>query len=255
MSLEVIQIPCLKDNYGYLIHDAVTGLTASVDTPDPDAILDQLKNRGWRLTHIFNTHHHWDHAGGNLDLKAKTGCRVVGAEIDQQRIPGIDHCVREGEQVLFGDHRFIVHETPGHTLGHIAYHFIDQHLAFVGDTLFSLGCGRLFEGSPDQMWTSLRKMMQWPDQTLIYCAHEYTEANARFAMTIEPDNPDLQKRYEDVKRLREEGRATIPTTIALEKKTNPFLRADSLSIQSRLNMKGAPLKEVFARIRQLKDDF
>lgn len=255
MSIEIIQLPCLQDNYGYLIHDHDTGLTATVDTPEVDAITSALKERNWKLTHILNTHHHFDHAGGNLELKAQTGCTIVGAKIDQKRIPGIDLCVSDGEIFLFGENEVLITETPGHTVGHIVYYFSDQKIAFVGDTLFSLGCGRLFEGTADQMWKSLQKIMEWPDETLIYCAHEYTQANAKFAASIEPDNKDLQQRIVEVDQLREEGDATIPTTLGIEKKTNPFLRPDSLEIRHHLGMIDNSDEEVFARIRSLKDNF
>ncbi len=255
MSIEVFQFPCLQDNYGFLIHDPEKGLTATVDTPDVDAIMSALKKKNWLLTHILNTHHHWDHTGGNLELKRLTGCTIIGSGVDEDRIPGIDVRVYDGEETLFGENRIIIHETPGHTVGHIVFHFIDQNTGFVGDTLFSLGCGRLFEGTAEQMWNSLQKIMQWPDETLIYCAHEYTQANAEFALTIEPENKDLQQRNLDVNHLRKEGRATVPTTVGLEKKTNPFLRPDSVEIQTHLQMTGEPVEKVFARIRSLKDNF
>jgi len=255
VSLEVSQIPCLQDNYCYLVHDQKNGLTATVDTPDVDAIMSVLKKKNWVLTHILNTHHHWDHAGGNLELKDLTGCKIIGSGVDEDRIPGIDIKIFDGEEIFFGNNRIIIQETPGHTLGHIVYHFMDQPIAFVGDTLFSLGCGRLFEGTPEQMWNSLQKIMQWPDDTLIYCAHEYTQANAEFALTIEPGNKDLQQRNIEVLRLRKEGMATIPTTVRMEKKTNPFLRPDSPEIQTNLQMTGEPVEKVFARIRSLKDNF
>lgn len=255
MSIEIIQFPCLQDNYGYLIHDHDTGLTATVDTPEVDAITSALQKRNWKLTHILNTHHHFDHVDGNLELKAQTGCTIVGAKIDQKRIPGIDLCVSDGEIFLFGDNEVLIRETPGHTVGHIVYYFSDQKIAFVGDTLFSLGCGRLFEGTADQMWKSLQKIMQWPDETLLYCAHEYTQANAKFAASIEPDNKDLQQRIVEVDQLREEGNATVPTTLGIEKKTNPFLRPDSLEIRHHLGMIDNSDEEVFARIRSLKDNF
>lgn len=255
MTIEVFQFPCSQDNYGYLVHDHKSGLTASIDTPDVKEILSVLQKKSWTLTHIFNTHHHWDHVGGNLELKDLTGCKIIGSSIDKDRIPGIDVRIKDGEELRFGDHKVIIDETHGHTIGHIVYHFVDQKIAFVGDTVFSLGCGRLFEGTAEQMWNSLQKIMAWPDETLIYCAHEYTQANANFALTIEPDNQDLLQRHSDIEYLRKEGRATIPTTVGLEKKTNPFLRVSSLEIQTHLGMMGETGVKVFARIRSLKDDF
>ena len=254
-QLEIHLFPCLSDNYGFLIHDHGAGLTATIDTPDPAAIEQALAVKGWNLTHILNTHHHWDHAGGNLELKNKTGCLVAGPRAEAASIPGIDILLGEGDGFIFGQHTARIHATPGHTLGHIVYHFADDHVAFVGDTLFSLGCGRLFEGTPGQMWDSLQKLMQWPDETWLYCAHEYTQNNARFALTVEPGNEDLIHRAAEVDVLRTQDQPTIPSTLALEKKTNPFLRPASREIRSRLDMMQASDVEVFARVRALKDKF
>ena len=254
-ELEIHMFPCLSDNYAFLIHDHANGLTASVDTPDPDAIAEALAEKGWILTHILNTHHHWDHAGGNLKLKSRTGCIIVGPRGEAGRIPGIDIQVDEGDTFTFGTHTAHIHATSGHTLGHIVYYFENDHVAFVGDTLFALGCGRLFEGTAEQMWNSLKKLMQWPDETQLYCAHEYTQNNARFALTIEPGNPDLRIRAAEIDRLRAKNQPTVPTILALEKKTNPFLRPMSREIRDRLDMKNASDAEVFARIRDLKDKY
>jgi hydroxyacylglutathione hydrolase len=253
--IEIHQLPCLKDNYGYLVHDRDRGETAAIDTPDAAAILAALDERGLRLTHILNTHHHADHAGGNLELKRRTGCRIVGPRADAARIPGIDVMVGDGDVFELGSHRVEVYDTPGHTRGHIVYRFPDDGVAFVGDTLFAMGCGRLFEGTPSQMWTSLGKIMGWPDSTRLYCAHEYTQANGRFALTVEPDNRALVERMEEVTRARAAGLPTVPTTVALEKATNPFLRADSRALQETIGMIGAPAVDVFARTRALKDAF
>ena len=212
-TLEVQQIPCLSDNYGYLVHDTVSGLTATIDTPDTGPILQALKKKGWRLDFIFNTHHHDDHAGGNLALKENTGCEIIGPRADAGRIPGIDRQVGEGDSVALGEWQFTVHDTPGHTRGHIVYHCQQAGVAFVGDTLFALGCGRLFEGTPAQMWDSLQKILSWPDQTLIYCAHEYTQANARFALSVEPGNTDLVARDVQISAARERGEPTVPTPV------------------------------------------
>lgn len=254
-ALEIHQFPCLADNYGYLLHDADSGVTAAVDTPDANEILRQLEAKGWRLTHVLNTHHHGDHAGGNLPLKAETGCTIVGPRADAARIPGIDVAVGEGDTVALGAYAVHVHDTPGHTRGHIVYHFPQARAAFVGDTLFALGCGRLFEGTPAQMWSSLQKILRWPGDTRLYCAHEYTESNARFALTVEPQNAALRTRAEAVARLRAAGTPTVPSTLDEERATNPFLRAASLDLRATIGLGGAPDVEVFARTRALKDTF
>lgn len=253
--MEIHQFPCLQDNYGFLLHDPESGLTATIDTPDAAAILAEANRRSWHLTHIFNTHHHRDHAGGNLELKQQTGCMIVGPRADAARIPGIDLAYGEGDEFLFGGHRIQVFDTPGHTRGHIVYYLPDDGVAFVGDTLFAMGCGRLFEGTAEQMWSSLQKLLRWPDETRVYCAHEYTQTNARFALTVEPRNPDLIERASEIDRLRARHMPTVPTNIGLERKTNPFLRPDSPEIQDTLGMRGAPLVEVFAETRRRKDVF
>lgn len=254
-ELQIAQFPCLSDNYGFLLHDPEAGLTATVDTPDPAAIGAELDRRGWRLTHIFNTHHHADHAGGNLALKQRYGCQIVGPRADAARIPGIDIGVGDGDSFTLGRWRVEVLETPGHTRGHIVYYIPEAKAAFVGDTLFAMGCGRLFEGSPDQMWRSLQKIARWPDDTRIYCAHEYTLTNARFAQTVEPDNEALTRRLEEVEALRRAGRPTVPTTLGLEKATNPFLRATSSGLKATIGLEQADEVSVFARTRALKDKF
>jgi hydroxyacylglutathione hydrolase len=253
--LEIHMFPCLADNYGYLLHDADGDVTAAVDTPDATAILAQLEAKGWRLTHILNTHHHADHAGGNLELKARTGCTIVGPRADAARIPGIDVAVGEGDVVDLGGHRAAVFDTPGHTRGHIVYYFADAHAAFVGDTLFALGCGRLFEGSPGQMWSSLQKILRWPDDTRLYCAHEYTQSNARFALTVEPGNELLKQRAEAIAKRRAAKLPTVPSTLAEERATNPFLRPTSHDLQKTIGLDGASPVEVFAKTRALKDAF
>jgi hydroxyacylglutathione hydrolase len=255
MTLVVHMFPCLQDNYGYLVHDPDTGATASIDTPDAEAIDAALAERGWRLTHILNTHHHFDHAGGNEALKARWGCTVVGAANDAARIPGIDSGVAEGDTVALGSARARVLEVPGHTSGHIAYHFADDGIVFVGDTLFALGCGRLFEGTPAQMWQSLGKLMALPDTTTVYCAHEYTQSNARFALSVEPGNAALVARAAAIDALRAAGKPTVPSTIGIEKATNPFLRAASPELQTCVERPGAALVEVFAETRRRKDHF
>ena len=254
-TLEVHQFPCLSDNYGYLIHDPDAGLTATIDTPEVAPINAALEETGWKLTHILNTHHHFDHAGGNLELKDKWNCTIVGSRDDASRIPGIDEQVGDGESFRFGNHDVQVFDVSGHTIGHIAFYFAEAQKLFCGDALFALGCGRLFEGTPDQMWTSLQKLMVLPDQTGVYCAHEYTQANAAFALSVEPQNDALQNRSKEIDDLRSAGRPTVPSTIGLEKETNPFLRPMSVDLQSNLDMVGADLVSVFAETRRRKDSF
>lgn len=255
MSLEIHQFPCLDDNYGFLIHDADAGVTAAIDTPEVAAINSALEEKGWQLTHILNTHHHFDHAGGNESLKAQWGATVVGAANDAQRIPGIDIEVSDGENFEFGNAVAKVFEVPGHTSGHIAYYFAADGAAFVGDTMFALGCGRLFEGSPQQMWDSLQKLMALPDATQVFCAHEYTQANAAFAISVEPGNAQLIDRIAEIDALRAAGKPTVPTTIGREKATNPFLRPDSQNLRATVGKEDADLVEVFAETRRRKDHF
>lgn len=255
MTIEVHMFPCLNDNYGFLVHEPESGYTATVDTPEVAPIEAALAEKGWSLTHIFNTHHHYDHAGGNEALKEKWSCQIIGASNDAARIPGIDVTVSDGETFEFGAAAVAVFEVPGHTTGHIAFYFPEDGVAFVGDTLFALGCGRLFEGTPQQMWQSLNKLMALPDDTVIYCAHEYTQANAAFALSVEPDNDQLQQRVVEIGRLRAADQPTVPTTIALEKATNPFLRPDSELLQKTLEMTGEDLVSVFAETRRRKDNF
>ena len=254
-KLSIHMFPALRDNYGFLIHDPEHGLTGVIDTPEVAAIEAALAETGWTLTHILNTHHHADHAGGNLELKRKTGCTVIGPRAEAQRIPGLDVAVGDGDVVAFGAHELHVLDVPGHTAGHIAYWCKDQKVAFVGDTLFALGCGRLFEGTPAQMWQSLSKLMQMPDETRIYCAHEYTQANARFALTVEPQNAALVERASEIDALRARGAPTVPSTMGVEKATNPFLRPTSRDLQATLNMEGADPVSVFAETRRRKDAF
>ncbi len=253
--LPVRLVPCLSDNYGFLVHDPQTGETASVDAPDPDAILAAAKDEGWTLTQLWNTHHHHDHVGGNLALKQSGDVTITGAAHDAERIPGLDRGVREGDTVMLGTVAFNVIEVPGHTRAHIAYHSEEARVVFVGDTLFSLGCGRLFEGDPVTMWDSLKKLIALPDDTRVYCAHEYTQANARFALTIEPENQALTEQAEAIGWARERGAPTIPTSIGAEKAANPFLRPHSRFIRQRLGLQDASDAEVFGAVRARKDVF
>ena len=254
-GLVIHQFPCLADNYGFLVHDTATGATATIDTPDAVEINRQLNAKNWRLSDIFNTHWHSDHTGGNVALKRQWGCKISGPAGEAARIPGLDVALTEGDQVTLGDQAAAVWQTPGHTAGHIIFHFAKAKAAFVGDTLFALGCGRLFEGTPEQMWASLLALRALPDDTRIYCAHEYTEANAAFAITAEPGNPALKARYEQIKTLRRAGQPTVPTTIGVEKATNPFLRADIPAVQAAMNLEKAEASDVFAEIRRRKDAF
>ena len=254
-GLEIFMFGALQDNYCYLVHDPDTHTTGVIDTPEVPAIEKALAETGWSLDYIINTHHHWDHAGGNLELKDKTGCKIVGPKADAERIPGIDIAIGDGDFFELGSRRAQVFDTPGHTRGHACYYFANDQVAFTGDTLFSMGCGRLFEGSPQQMWTSLQKLMAWPDDTRIYCAHEYTQNNAQFALTVEPNNPDLRKRAAEVDELRAASKPTIPSTIGLEKATNPFMRPASTHLQETLGMSGAGVVDVFAATRERKDNF
>ena len=248
MPLQVHQFPCLSDNYGFLIRDEATGQAACIDTPDAAAILRELKTLGWTLTHILNTHWHPDHAGGNAAIKAATGCQVIGPAEVERIGTAPDRVVDDGDVVMLGETRFEVINTGGHTLGHITFHDAADGIAFVGDTLFALGCGRLFEGTPQQMWTSLAKLTALPDATAVYCAHEYTASNARFALSVDAD-PALKARADQVFAAREKGEWTVPTSIGLEKATNPFLRAPLLRPDI------ADPAEAFAAVRAAKDGF
>ncbi|MFS2155064.1 hydroxyacylglutathione hydrolase [Rhizobium sp. Rhizsp42] len=246
---------CRTDNFGVLVHDPETGLTASIDAPDAGAVIAAANRRGWTISHIFTTHHHTDHVEGNLALKEKYGCEIIGPINEAVAIPGLDMTMSDDDTFLFGEHPVRVIETPGHTAGHICYHFTDDKLLFAADTLFALGCGRLFERPPADMWHSLQKLAVLPDETAIYFGHEYTLSNARFALTIDPDNERLKARAAEIEALRAEGRFTIPTTLALEKETNPFLRVGDPAIRRNLLMETKTNEEVFAEIRKRKDNF
>jgi len=247
MTLTVRQFPCLSDNYGFLVRDDATGKVACIDTPDADAIKAELAKAGWTLDLILNTHWHPDHAGGNEALKAATGCTVVGpAEVS--RIAAPDRVVAHGDHVMLGETRFEVIDTGGHTLGHVTFFDAADQIAFVGDTLFALGCGRLFEGDAAQMWASLQRITDLPDDTTVYCAHEYTASNARFALSVD-DSAALKARTEAIFAARERNEPTVPTTIALEKATNPFLRAPLLRPDI------ADPAQAFGAVRAAKDAF
>jgi hydroxyacylglutathione hydrolase len=256
MTTHVFQFPCLNDNYGVLIHDSGSGRTASVDAPDGEAVIAAAKGQGWRLTDILVTHHHADHTQGIAAVKAAfPDLRVVGPAKEAARIGALNLDVSEGDFVEIGALRARVIETPGHTAGQVAYVFDEDEIAFTGDTLFSLGCGRVFETPMAVMWDSLMKLADLPGETQIYCGHEYTESNARFALAIEPGNADLVGRAEAVKALRAKGLPTLPTTIALELATNPFLRAEIPAVQKAVGLEGADPAQVFAELRRRKDNF
>lgn len=239
--LEIVRIPVLSDNYVWLVHDTESGETVVVDPAVAPPVLAEAESRGWRITQIWNTHWHGDHVGGNAEIVAATGARVTAPAAESDRIDGIDRAVGEGDCVALGSHAATVWEVPAHTAGHIAYHLPDDGAIFVGDTLFAMGCGRLFEGTAAQMHTNLQRMAELPGDTAVYCAHEYTLSNARFAVVAEPDNVDIAARVAAVEAARARGEATVPTTIALERATNPFMRAAD--------------SEELARRREAKDGF
>lgn len=223
--LSVVRIPVLSDNYVWLLHDDASGETVVIDPAVADPVLAEAAERGWTISQIWNTHWHGDHVGGNAEIKAATGCLITGPTAEAVKIGSLDRKVGEGDKVRIGDHVATVMEVPAHTAGHIAYHLADDHIIFVGDTLFAMGCGRLFEGTADQMFANMTRLAALPDDTMVYCAHEYTQSNGRFALTIEPDNEALAARMAQVDAARGRGEATVPTTIGLERATNIFMRA------------------------------
>jgi hydroxyacylglutathione hydrolase len=246
---------CLKDNFGVLLHDPGTGATAAIDAPEARPVEAALKAAGWRLTDILVTHHHHDHTGGIEELKARHRCRVVAPDAEADGIPEVDETVREGDRVTVGALQARVIETPGHTAGHISYVFPADQLAFVGDTLFSIGCGRVIEGTAEMLWQSLLKLRALPDDTRVYCGHEYTAANIRFAKTIEPGNAALLAREAEVARLAAARQPTVPSRMGEEKAANPFLRADRPEVAAAVGLAGSPAWQVFAEIRERKNRF
>ena len=253
MAAEIRAFTCLSDNFGYLIHDPATKATASIDAPEAAAIIRVLEQEGWTLTDILVTHHHHDHVGGIAELKQKYGCRVVAPHDQTTAIAHVDLRVANGDVVKIGDLLARVLETPGHTLDHVSYVFDADKALFAADTLFSIGCGRVFEGTYPMMWESLLKLRALPDDFSLYCGHEYTAANIKFALNVEPDNAALQARAEAVTRLRAAGKPTIPSLLGEEKKANVFLRADDPAVAIKLRMKGASAPDVFGELRERKN--
>ena len=252
-ALEIHQFICIKDNYGVLLRDPATGAVASIDAPNADDVAAALSAKGWKLTHILTTHRHGDHTDGNLALKAATGCTIIGPRGEADLVPGIDKAVGQDDRFMFGGFEVRVLETPGHTKGHISFWIPSAEVVFVGDTLFALGCGRVFEGTPELMWDSLGKLAALPAATHVYCGHEYTLANARFALTMEPDNAALRERAAKIESQRANGEMTLPTTIEIERATNPFLRASSPEIRRRLGLENASDSQVFGAVREAKN--
>lgn len=255
MPLALVTIPCLKDNYAFLIHDSTSGATAVVDAPDAAPILAALQHHGWSLSDILITHHHDDHIAGVERLRAATGAKVWGAKADVHRLPALDYALSEGDEVTIGTSTGQVIDVSGHTIGHVAYHFPDEGFAFTGDSLMAAGCGRLFEGGADMMWASLSKLAALPPETLICSGHEYTASNIRFALSLEPENPALILRSSEVTAAREDGRPTVPSTLSDELATNPFLRASLSEMKARVAMAEASDAAVFGEIRKRKDKF
>lgn len=254
-KLEIEVFLCRSDNFGVLIHDTETGLTASIDAPEEGPIVNALTKRGWKLSHIFTTHHHHDHVDANLALKERFGCKIIGPRDEAIAIPGLDQAYSDGDTFDFAGRKVEVILTPGHTAGHICYHIPQEKLLFAADTLFAMGCGRLFERPALDMWASFQKLMQLPDDTSVYFGHEYTQSNSTFALTVDPSNTALEKRHQEVLAKRAAGGFTIPTTIGLEKATNPYMRVNDSELRAHLGLQDASDAEVFAEIRKRKDNF
>jgi hydroxyacylglutathione hydrolase len=255
MALSIDQFICRSDNFCVLVHDPESGRTLLVDAPEERPILEAIERTGWKPDLLLITHHHADHVEANLTLKQRFDVTIVGPAKEADRIPGIDRKVGEGDEISFGRHSIRVLETPGHTAGHVSYHIAEERLLFAADTLFALGCGRLLECGPDVMFRSLGRLAQLPPETNVYCGHEYTLSNAKFALTVDPDNQALRRRAAEIERLRAEDRPTLPTTIGLELETNPFLRWSDPAIRATLGMQDAKDVDVFAEIRKRKDNF
>lgn len=255
MTFEIVTVPCLADNYAFLLHDNETGTTALFDAPEETPILNALSERGWALDQIFLTHHHWDHVDGLAGILAEHSAEVIGNAEDADRLPPLHRKVVEGDEVTVGSAKAKVIDVSGHTIGHVAFYVEAANAVFTADSLMALGCGRLFEGPADQMWGSLQKLMALPEDTLVCSGHEYTTANGQFAITIEPGNPDLVARIEAIKAARAKGEATVPSTLSQELATNPFLRGHVEEVQKSVDAVGQDAGAVFAKVRQAKDNF
>ena len=253
--IEVIQIPVLRDNYTYILIDKESNQTACVDPSESKIVVQELRKKRLNLNFILNTHHHSDHTGGNIALKEIYKCKVIGSEKDKKRIPGIDIYLNDKDVYFLGKSKFIVYDVPGHTTGHICFFFMKEMFLFCGDTLFSMGCGRIFEGTHQQMWNSLQKIRALPDSTLIYCGHEYTQSNIKFAISLEPKNSQLEEKYQEILFKRKNNKPTVPSKLSEEKKLNPFLRADDKVLMENLNLREKTSLEVFSQIRAQKDIF
>lgn len=254
-TLELVTVPCLSDNYAFLVHNAATGQTGLVDAPEAAPIQAVLDQRGWLLTDVLLTHHHWDHVDGLEALRATHSPRIIGAAADAHRLPPLDLAVSEGERFNFCGADADVFDVSGHTIGHIAVHLPHEELLFTADSLMALGCGRLFEGTPSMMWQSMHKLRGLPGTTTVCSGHEYTQSNARFAVTVDPNNAELAARVVQIDAARAAGQPTVPSTLDLERRTNPFLRADNTDLQAAIGMAGADPAAVFAEIRGRKDKF
>lgn len=252
--IDVIIVPALSDNYIYILTDKESGVTACVDPCVSELVLKTLELNNLKLDFILNTHHHHDHVGGNLELKKKTNCKILGANIDRKRIPEIDITIKNEETFKLGSSIFKVHETPGHTIGHIIYHFFEDKILFCGDTLFSFGCGRIFEGTQEQMLESLKLIKSFPNETLVYCGHEYTESNLEFAISLTPNDQVLSSKFREIKKLRNRGNPSVPSKLEIEKKINPFLRVNDKKFKEDTGLIGEEL-ENFKKIRKMKDEF
>lgn len=255
MPVSIELFTCRSDNYGILAHDRETGMVMLVDAPEEAPILEAVGRTGWKPSLLLVTHHHHDHVEANMTLKQRFGLKIIGPEAEADKIPGIDQRVRDGDRLQFGNQPVEVIETPGHTAGHVCYHLPQAGVVFTADTLFALGCGRLFEAPAETMFSSLARLAKLPGHTVVYCGHEYTASNARFALTVDPDNERLKARAARIDALRAQGKPTLPTTIAEELATNPFLRAGDPAIRKTMGMEGASDVEVFAELRRRKDSF
>lgn len=255
MPLEIVTIPCLSDNYAYLAHDPSTGSTTLVDIPEAAPILAELNQRGWKLDQILITHHHWDHIDGLQDVLNVHKARVIGGRDDAHRLPPLGSAVAEGDAVQIGSEEGVVLDVSGHTIGHLAFHFPGAGVVFTADSLMALGCGRVFEGTHEQMWASLQKLAALPADTLVCSGHEYTQSNGTFAVTIDPDNAALRRRVAEVADRRAASQPTVPSLLSDELATNPFLRADDKVIRAHLGLESAPAAAVFSEIRSRKDNF